>query len=341
MTPALAVTRSNLLPWPVADRALLFADDLAQLRKDLAELALQKQAANTRRAYRADWNDFTDFCTETGRSPIPALPQTVMLYLTYEARIGKAVATITHRLAAITSEHKRAGHPTPCNGDVGLILSDIRRKFGTAQKAKTPISVEALKHMLRNLGDDARGLRDKAILVVGFASGCRRSELAAFDVADVTTHPQGLLLHVARSKVDQTAKGRDVPVHRGQSPDLLVEPSPDTCPVRALEKWLAERGAWPGPLFCRVGRHTGKVGRQRLAPAAIAEVVKAAAKGAGMDPRELGGHSMRAGCATAAHAAGADILAIAKRLGHASTRTTERYVRHGSLFAVNPLAKVL
>jgi site-specific recombinase XerD len=340
----LAVLKYNLLPWPAVDRALLFADDLAQLRKDLDELDRQQRSAATRRAYRSDWKDFALFCAETGRAPLPALPQTVMLYLTYEARVGKAAGTITRRLAAITSEHKRAGLPTPCNKDVGLVLVDIRRKLGTAQKPKAPITLEALKLMLTKLDDDIRGLRDKAILLIGFASGCRRSELAAFDLADLTICLEGLILHMAGSKVDQLRKGRDVPVHRGEALDLFAgidPPPPDTCPVRALEKWLVERGTWPGPLFCRVDLHTGKVTRQRLAPAAIAMAVKAAGKRAGMDPRQLGGHSMRRGCASAATANGADIKAIQIRLGHASIATTARYIDHANLFAVNPLKGVL
>jgi site-specific recombinase XerD len=339
--------KGAVLPWPLPlppDQSNLFQDDMAELRKGLAALAEQQRALNTRRAYRSDWRDFQVFCENAKCAYLPATPISVCLYLAFQARIGKAVATITRRLAAITAQHKAAGFPTPVNADVGMVLVDIRRKLGTAQKPKTPISLERLKSMLEHLDDDVRGLRDKAILVVGFSSGCRRSELAAFDLSDVQIKPEGLILHVAKSKVDQTAKGRDIGVHRGQAPDLFAEldakPSPDTCPVHALEKWLVERGNWPGPLFCRVGLHTGKVTRQRLAPAAIALAVKAAAKRAGMEPREYAGHSMRSGCATAAAVGGADILLIAKRLGHASLETTRKYFRP-LVFQGNPLAGVL
>ncbi len=187
--------------------------------------------------------------------------------------------------------------------------------------------------MLDLLDDDILGLRDQAILVLGFASGCRRSELAALDVADVTIKSEGLQVHIAKSKTDQEKKGRDVGIERGEHAE--------TCPVRVLEKWLVERGSWPGPLFCRVGLHTGKITHHRLAPAAIAQVVKAATKRAGMDASQYAGHSLRSGCATSAAAAGADTVSIARRLGHASTKSTERYIRHANLFASNPLAGVL
>ena len=286
-------------------------------------------AAGTRRAYRADWKDFQSFCRKTNRESLPALSRTVSLYLMWLEGSGKAVATLTRRLAAITSHHRSAGHPTPCNREVGDTLSQIRRRRGTGQKPKTPVTAAELTAMLAVLGGEVRGLRNQAILLMGFASGCRRSELAALTLADVTVNAEGMILHIAKSKTDQQGKGRDIGVHRG---DKL-------CPVAMLQAWLCARGDWEGPLFCRIGpRGLAKLG---LSPAAIGEVVKAAARRAGLDPARYAGHSLRSGCATAAAAAGADILAIARRLGHASTQTTERYVRHGSLFAVNPLKGVL
>jgi site-specific recombinase XerD len=319
---------------PVPPRQLQRIEAKRALREKLDRLDVEKNhSANTRRSYDSALRNFEAFCRQFDCVEFPATPDTVMLYLMRLAEQGKAAATLAHHMAAITAEYVGAGRPTPCDAEVVEKLVAIRRNFGRAQKPKTPVSLEVLKTMLDQLDDDVRGLRDQAILVVGFASSCRRSELAALDLADVSIVPEGLVIHLARSKVDQQSKGRDFGVQRGEHPE--------TCPVRALEKWLVERGTWPGPLFCRVALHTNRVTRHRLAPAAIAAAVKSAAKRAALDPKRYAGHSLRRGCATAAAANGADTRAIAARLGHASTKTTERYIEQANLFAVNPLKGVL
>lgn len=182
--------------------------------------------------------------------------------------------------------------------------------------------------MVGALPDGPRGARDRAVLLFGFASGLRRSELAVLDLVDVSSEAAGLVVQVWRSKTDQEGAGRVVGVHRG------VRRA--TCPVRAVEAWLVERGPWPGPLFCRVSAG-GTVQRGRLSGASVAAVVKRAAERIGLDPARYGGHSLRAGCATAAAAGGASDTAIMGRTGHKSVAMVERYIRHGSLFAVDPL----
>ena len=149
--------------------------------------------------------------------------------------------------------------------------------------------------MLATMVDDLRSWRDRAILVLGFASGCRRAELAALDLVDATLAPaeQGLIVYLRKSKTDQEMRGRQIGIQRGEHEA--------TCPVRVLVRWIRERGAWTGPLFCRVGQ-AGQITRARLSPAAIACVVKAAARRAGLDPGLYAGHSLRAGCATSASA---------------------------------------
>lgn len=291
------------------------------------------RANSTRRVYAADWRSFTGFCQLIGRESLAAEPQTVMRYLAYEADHGRAVSTITRRLVVINHEHKLAGHPSPCDANVGQVLTGIRRKLGTASKPKTPVFPDNLKLMLEETDRSVRGIRDTALMLFLFASGMRRAEAAALDVRDVTSEPQGLRILIRESKTDQEKKGQEVGVQRGLNEQ--------TCPALALERWVRERGTWPGPLFCRIELHTGKITRERLSPAAIADVVKAAAKRAGMPAREFAGHSMRSGCASSASANGADSLAIMRRLRHASLKTTARYIRHGNLFAVDPLKGVL
>lgn len=308
--------------------------DIGVLDKELDALSGQKQRAqSTLRSYQADLRSFEAFCQATESAACPALPLTICRYLMYEAEQGLTIATITGRLVSITWDHSCQGLPSPCNAQVGAVLAQLRRRIGTAEHPKNPIMPDDLKAMLAQLGDDTLGLRDKAVLLVGFGSGCRRSELAALNLADVAIKRDGLQIHIAKSKTDQEQHGRDLGIERGEHEE--------TCPVRALEKWLAKRGEWSGPLFCRVGLHTGKITQHRLAPAAIAQVVKAAAKRAGMETSSLAAHSLRSGCATSSAANGADTVAIARRLGHASTKSTEKYIRIANIFLANPLKGIL
>lgn len=329
--------RSRLLHWPKPDPPAqlgLFSEnaiDLAALRRELADLAESHRARNTHRAYGADWRNFQNFCRDTGRDPLPADPQTVMFYLAYEAKLGRAASTITRRLSAINSEHKASGFSSPCTPDVGLVLHDIRRKYGTKAHPKASISPSELRRMIERTTKTVAGIRDSAILALGFASGARREEISALNVGDAIQRPGGLILAILRSKGDQQAQGREIGIHWGRRSA--------TCPVRRLKSWLKVRGHQAGPLFTRVVQNS--VTQQRLSGEAIARVVKRAARRAGLEPSQYAGHSLRSGCATAAAEIGTDVLAIASRLGHKSARTTERYIRQGRLFSVNPLRGVL
>jgi len=340
---------SNVLPWPIplgksepspflrGEQLSLFSEnceiDVTNLRRKEAARAAQMHAEGTQRGYDSSFKSFAAFCEKTGRTSLPSTPSTVTLYLTYESTQGLATGTITRRLVAISDQHKRAGYPSPCAyPEVRDCLKRIRRELGTASKPKLPIWPDDLKAMLAAVGDTTRALRDRALLLFGFASGMRRGELVALDIADVRTQAQGLEVHIRRSKVDQFGAGRLLGVQRGERKA--------TCPVRTLESWIAVRGRQPGPLFSQVLR-SGNITGHRLSGAAVARILKQAATRVGLDATAVSAHSLRSGCATSAAAAGADIKSIADRLGHASCRTTERYIRHGSLFSVNPLKGVL
>ena len=303
-------------------------------------IAASKRSEATRRAYAADWADFSAWCEAAGRPPLPATPDTVGLYLVSLARGGRLVSTIERRVASISSVHLAAGFatPAPAGGEVREILAGLRRRLGKAPRhAKAPLEVDELRRMLATAPPDLLGVRDRAILLLGFASGLRRSELAALSLSDVEVERQGVRLVVARSKTDQEGAGRQIGVHRGARAA--------TCPVRAVEAWIVERGRWPGPLFCRLVRRRADRGvtveRARLSGAAVGAVVKAAALRAGLDPARFGGHSLRAGLATVAAAGGAGELAIMSRTGHRSAEMVRRYIRHASVYAVDPLAGVL
>jgi site-specific recombinase XerD len=308
--------------------------DMAALRMERAALMRSHWSVNTQRAFAADWRDFTAWCAEADRGPLPASPDTLSLYLVHLLRSGRLLSTIQRRVTAIRAQYLAAGMRPPVDDDVRELLLAMRRTCGVAPvHAKAALGVEELRRMLAVCAAGPRGARDRAVLLVGFASGLRWSELAGLDLADVVFDPRGLVLRLARSKTDQEGEGREVGVHRGRHRA--------TCPVRGLEAWLVERGRWPGALFCRLKQRSDVVTHERLSGRAIAEVVQAVASRAGLDASRYGGHSLRAGLATAAVENGAADRAIMAPTGHASASMLGRYVRHGSLFAVDPLAGLL
>jgi integrase len=331
-TQAAGVSRPAI---PEPEQLNLFGPvmDLEVLRMERAAISERKRSANTRRAYAFDWIDFERWCVEAQRRPLPALPDTVSLYAVHLARAGRLPSTIQRRAAAIAARHLAAGSASPVTPDVREVLAGVGRKLGTAPvHAKAALSVEELRKLLASCPDDGRGARDRAVLVLGFASALRRSELVSIDLASVDFVRQGLCLRLGRSKTDQDGAGAELGISRGRHRV--------TCPVRVLEGWLRERGRWPGPLFCRLSPG-GAILRERMSDATVAAVVKAAAARAGLDPSKYGGHSLRAGLATAAAGAGADTLAIMRRTRHKTLAMVERYVRHGSLFSADPMAGVL
>jgi len=290
------------------------------------------QAANTRRAYAADWRHFTEWCRQTGQASLPATGETVVLYLSALAEFAK-VSTLTRRVSAISQAHQAAGFPSPTEHlAVRKVMSGIRRQKGTAQHGKRAVITEDLRSMVETLGTTRfLDIRDRALLLVGFAGAFRRSELVSLDVEDLAFGREGLVVAVRRSKTDQEGQGRQVGIPFGSTPA--------TCPVRALEAWLAILGSDEGPVFRRINRH-GQIAARRLTPQSVALVVKRSAAAAGMDASEVAGHSLRAGLATAAAAAGVPERAIMAQTGHRSVATLRRYIRGGSLFLENAAAKV-
>jgi integrase len=174
------------------------------------------------------------------------------------------------------------------------------------------------------------GVRDRALLLLGFAGAFRRSELTSLDHEDLEFTPEGLVALLRRSKTDQEAQGRKVGIPYGSNPQ--------TCPVRAVQAWFAASEISTGPIFRRVDRH-GKLRAGRLSGYAVALVVKRHAEAAGLDAAKYAGHSLRAGLATSAAIGGASERAIMAQTGHRSVSMVRRYIRDGNLFRENAAAK--
>ena len=269
--------------------------------------------------------------TDRGLSSLPADPTTVALYVTDMADTFKP-STISRRLVSIAQAHKAAGHPSPTTDErVRLVNAGIRRVHGVAPRQVRPVVTEDLRRMVATCGDDPAGVRDRALLLLGFAAALRRSELVALDAADVEETHDGLVVTVRRSKTDQEGAGRKIGVPFGSNPS--------TCPVRAWRAWVEEAEIADGPLFRGIDRH-GNIAAGRLSDRGVALVVKRRAEQAGIDPTTVSGHSLRAGLATSAAAAGVSERAIAATTGHKSMTVLRGYIRDGSLFTENAAAAV-
>jgi site-specific recombinase XerD len=291
----------------------------------------QAKAPNTVRAYRSDWRDFSEWCEARGLDALPAAAQTVVLYLS-ELAGRRKTATITRRLSAISQAHQMAGLASPAGAAaVRAVMAGIRRAKGTAPDAKAPALTEDIRAMVAALPGDLLGVRDRALLLVGFAGAFRRSELVGLDARDAEVTRDGLVVTLRRSKTDQEGQGRKVGIPYGSDPA--------TCPVRAFQAWLEASGITEGAVFRPITRH-GRMQPGRLSANAVASVVKRYAAAAGLDPARYAGHSLRAGLATAAAIGGASERAIMAQTGHKSVNMVRRYIRDGSLFRENAAAKV-
>ena len=206
-------------------------------------------------------------------------------------------------------------------------MKGIRRALGTAQPGKEPLLTADLVAMLEALDDGLLGVRDRALLLVGYAGGFRRSELANLDAEDVTETEDGLVIRVRRSKTDPEGKGATVALPYGSAAA--------TCPVRSYRAWISAAAITTGPVFRAVDRH-GRVAPGRLDPGSIARVVKRAAGTAGLDPALYAGHSLRAGFATQAFLNGVAEVSIMRQTRHKSLNTVRKYIRDRSLFRDNP-----
>jgi len=302
---------------------------VAELRIAARAAANTSRAKSTERAYDNDWRDFCAFARLIGRPSHPAEPETVALYATDLARRGRTPATIARRLVSIAVYHRSAGYPSPTeHGVVRAVVSGLRRQLGVAQRQKTALEIDPLLAVLAWIPADVRGLRDRALLLVGWAAALRRSELANLVVSDLRFERDGLIIAVRRSKTDQQAAGDAVAVPFGAQPE--------TCPVRAVRAWFAVAGD-DGAVFRRIDRH-GNIG-SNISATAIASIIRARTAAAGV-AGDFAGHSLRAGFATTAAHSGRSETSIMRHGRWKSTQVARRYIRQGSHWVDHPASNL-
>lgn len=281
---------------------------------------------SSKRAYAADLRHF-----RASGGCIPSTSDAIACYLA-ELAGAHAVATIQRRLAAIAKAHRASGYDDPTKAEiVAATMRGIRRTKGVAQREAQALQRDDLFMVLERMGNRPIDLRDKALLLIGFAGAFRRSELVGLDCADVAHVRQGIVLHLRRSKTDQTAQGRKIAIPFGRT---------RWCPVRHLSDWLTHTGIEQEPLFRRINRH-GHIASGRLSGEAVSIIIKKRVEAAGFDPDAFSGHSLRAGLATSAAMAGASMWKIRQQTGHASDAMLNRYIRDGDMFADNAAGAVL
>jgi site-specific recombinase XerD len=287
-----------------------------------AGYAKAEKSDATRRAYRSDFDQFRDWCSRYGNSPLPAEVETVAAYLASLADAGLKASTISRRAAAISYVHRLAGIASPVAAEpIKAVLRGIRRRIGVAVERKSPATARAVTAMLRRIPDTLAGKRDRALLLLGFAAALRRSELVDLKVNDIERADGGVVVHIRRSKTDQEGEGHQVAVPRGSK----------LKPVEALDAWLAASGISGGPLFRPIGKG-GRLGDDALTGEAVARIVKKYAGAAQLDASTFSGHSLRAGFVTSALESGADILKVMDVTRHREVKTLKAYDRRAQAF---------
>jgi len=309
---------------------------LAELIVKAQNLAAASRAESTRRAMESSWNDVESW---TQQHNLPSLinapsPEAIALYLTDKAS-SLSPQTLTKKLSCVTQALRAAGYqgPSPASTRhplVGAVLRGIRRTKGVTPgpNRKDPLLTEQIRLLVGTCGDTLQGIRDRAIILVGFAAGgVRRAQLSSADAAQFEFCEAGLIYHQGRSKNDQEGIGRKVGIPWGADPET-------TCPVRALQRWLQASCVTAGPIFRAINQR-GRIADGALHPDSVNQIVKRHARLAGLDAESVGAHSLRSGFCTQASRNGASDHAIMRQSGHKCQKSLAQYVREARAFEDN------
>jgi integrase len=299
-----------------------------ELARDYASRAM---APNTVRAYRAGWTDFQAFTARMGWDCLPAEPAHVGAYIASLATTH-AMATIDLRLAAIAQMHRLAGHEwNSKHSAITQTLRAVRREHGKPQKQAAAIDTALVAELVASCDDSAIGVRDRAMLLLGFAGAMRRSEVVGLQIPDVKVTKAGIRLTIGRAKTDQEGRGAVIGIPHGQHED--------TCPVRALARWMAMLGLREGPLFRRLSKGGNLVGYAAMQPQNVALVLQRRAELAGIEIA-LSPHGLRSGFITVAYRQGVRDDDIMKHTRHRDIGSMRRYIRRVDVEVESPAGQL-
>ena len=297
--------------------------DLKSLELETLKNLKNSKAANTLRAYQADFKDFSTFCAKNGLSSMPTEPKILSIYLTHLASSSK-FSTLKRRIASISVIHKMKGHYLDTKHPIIMEnLHGIKRVRGTNQKAKKPILINDLKSIINKIDEikqpEKKKFRDKALILIGFSGGFRRSELVNIDYDDLEFVNEGVKIFIKRSKTDQSGEGM-----------IKAIPYFDNkifCPVIKLKDWINFSEIRSGKVF-------------DISDKSVALIIKKYVLISGLNPNKYGGHSLRSGFATSAAEFGAEERNIMAMTGHKTTQMVRRYIQEANLFKNNALKKI-
>ena len=293
--------------------------DLKNLEIETLKNLKNSKAENTLRAYQSDFKDFSLFCTKNGFSSMPTQPKIIALYITNLSKSCK-FSTLKRRIASISVIHKLKGHYIDTKHPIIMEnLHGIKRTLGSRQKAKKPILINDLKLIIKAISEDK--IRDKALILIGFAGGFRRSELVSILNADIEFVSEGVKILIRRSKTDQSGEGiiKAIPYFDNK----------EFCPVISLKKFISSKP-----------KRESEDKIFNLSDKSVALIIKKYAEKAGLDASRYSGHSLRSGFATTAAEFGAEERNIMAMTGHKTTQMVRRYIQEANLFKNNALNKI-
>ena len=296
--------------------------DVKSLELETLKNLKSSKASNTLRAYKADYKDFARFCIKHGFKSMPTEPKILSLYLTHLSQTSK-FSTLKRRLASISVIHRISGHYIDTKHPmITENLMGIKRVKGSYQKAKKPILINDLKSIVNVIDKDKnekRKAKNRALILIGFAGGFRRSELVAILYEDVDFVSEGVKIFVKRSKTDQSGEGmtKGIPYFSNKN----------YCPVISLKNWLEKSEIKSGRIF-------------DMSDKSVALTVKKYTAIAGLDSNKYSGHSLRSGFATSTAELGAEERSIMAMTGHKTTQMVRRYIQEANLFKNNALNKI-
>lgn len=292
--------------------------NIAAIDPDLIrENRLASKADETKRALIKNWTRFESWCDAQGQLSLPASLEAVEAFLLYlsdhhprldpkgrKIRSGLKTASVNQALWAINSRHRMAGHPPPGDTEpIKMAIAGIRRRKGSRSKQQAPLTIDHIRSI--SFREDLKGLRDKALLLTGFAGCFRRSELVSLKVEDIHEDEMGLRVYLEKSKTDQEGAGNWVDI-------VKAVHFPEFCPVEAIKSWLAASGIQNGHIFRPLTKGNRLAAGEKLSSVSVDAIVKWAAGQCGFNPQGFGGHSLRAGKATYLSENGKSLTLIAK-----------------------------
>ena len=297
--------------------------NLKSLESETIKNLRNSKSVNTLRAYQSDYNDFSLFCSKNGFQAMPTKPNILALYITHLSSFSK-FSTLKRRLASISILHKIKGHYIDTKHPVIMEnLMGIKRIKGSNQKGKKPLLVNDLKLLIKAIDQsnekDKRKIRDRALILIGFSGGFRRSELVDIEYEDIEFAPEGVKIFVKRSKTDQSGEGLTKAIPYFDSENF--------CPVKAIKRWIEVIDLKRGKVF-------------KISDKSVALTIKKYANLAGLESHKYSGHSLRSGFATSTAESGAEERNIMAMTGHKSTEMVRRYIKEANLFKNNALNKI-